>query len=88
MANDDRLAEDIEKVPAERLLAFYKKYYQPDNAALTIAGKIDDAKTLQGGGHDWRIPRPTRHPDQTYTVGPRRMACATWNRGASAKGRN
>lgn len=39
--------EDIERVPIENLKAFYKKYYQPDNAVLTIAGKIDEPKALQ-----------------------------------------
>ena len=29
--------EDLEKVPIERLAAFYQKYYQPDNAVLAIA---------------------------------------------------
>jgi zinc protease len=33
--------EDIEKVPIKNLQAFYKKYYQPDNAVLLVAGKID-----------------------------------------------
>src|SRR5437764_8094133 len=37
--------EDLEKVPAERLAAFYKKYYQPDNAVVAIGGKLDEAKT-------------------------------------------
>src|SRR5678816_2910154 len=32
---------DIERVPIERLAAFYRKYYQPDNAVITIAGQID-----------------------------------------------
>ncbi|MFN7328107.1 MAG: M16 family metallopeptidase, partial [Bacteroidota bacterium] len=31
---------DIENVPIERLQAFYRKHYQPDNAVLMIAGKI------------------------------------------------
>jgi len=31
--------EDIERVPVERLAAFYKKFYQPDNAVLTIGGR-------------------------------------------------
>ena len=30
--------EDIEKVPVDRLAAFYKKFYQPDNAVLVITG--------------------------------------------------
>ncbi|HEX7938155.1 MAG TPA: pitrilysin family protein [Gemmatimonadaceae bacterium] len=37
---------DIEGVPIERLKVFYKKYYQPDNAVLVVAGKFDEAKTL------------------------------------------
>src|SRR5207302_1141064 len=32
---------DIERVPIDRLAAFYRKYYQPDNAVVTIAGQID-----------------------------------------------
>ena len=37
---------DLENVPIERLQAFYRTYYQPDNAVLVVAGKIDEAKTL------------------------------------------
>src|SRR5437867_522983 len=36
---------DIERVPIDRLAAFYRKYYQPDNAVVTIAGQIDPSKT-------------------------------------------
>ena len=35
---------DVENVPIDRLQAFYKRYYQPDNAVLTVGGKIDEAK--------------------------------------------
>ena len=38
---------DIERVPIENLQAFYKKYYQPDNAMLVVAGKFDEAKALE-----------------------------------------
>ena len=31
---------DIENVPIERLQAFYRKYYQPDNAVLVVAGQV------------------------------------------------
>ncbi len=63
--------EDIEKVPIDRLAAFYRKYYQPDNAVLTIAGKIDESKALQYVAETCgRIPRPTRKLDETYTVEP------------------
>src|SRR5206468_11165426 len=37
---------DIERVPIDRLAAFYQKYYQPDNAVITLAGQIDASKTL------------------------------------------
>src|SRR4051812_10212707 len=37
---------DVENVPIDRLQAFYRRYYQPDNAVLVVAGKIDEAKTL------------------------------------------
>src|SRR5215468_2957865 len=62
---------DIERVPIDRLAAFYKKYYQPDNAVVTIAGQIDPAKTLAVVAKTLgAIPRPTRKLDQTYTVEP------------------
>ena len=37
---------DIERVPIENLQAFYRKYYQPDDVVLIIAGKFDEAKAL------------------------------------------
>src|SRR6266704_4264405 len=37
---------DIENVPIERLQGFYRKYYQPDNAMLTVTGKFEEAKAL------------------------------------------
>ena len=37
---------DIEHVPIDKLQAFYKKFYQPDNAVLTVSGKIDEVKLL------------------------------------------
>lgn len=36
---------DIEQVPIERLQQFYRKYYQPDNAVLVVAGKFDSVAT-------------------------------------------
>ncbi|HEY3823757.1 MAG TPA: pitrilysin family protein [Bryobacteraceae bacterium] len=62
---------DIEKVPIEKLAAFYKKYYQPDNAVLVIAGKFDESKTLAWVAETCgAIPRPARKLDETYTVEP------------------
>jgi zinc protease len=63
--------EDIEKVPIENLKAFYKKYYQPDNAVLTVAGKFDEAKTLAlVNQYFGPIPRPSRKLQEPYTVEP------------------
>jgi zinc protease len=63
--------EDIEKVPIQNLQAFYKKYYQPDNAVVIVAGKIDEAKTLElVNKYFGVIPRPERILDKTYTVEP------------------
>ncbi len=63
--------EDIERVPIERLQAFYRKYYQPDNAMLVVAGKFDVEKTLQKINEKYgSIPRPSRVLEKTYTVEP------------------
>jgi zinc protease len=62
---------DIENVPIERLDAFYHKYYQPDNAVLTIAGNFDSAHALDLIAKSLgTIPRPSRKLDKTYTVEP------------------
>jgi zinc protease len=62
---------DIENVPIERLAAFYQKYYQPDNAILTIAGQFDGAKALAMVAETFGvIPRPQRTLEKTYTVEP------------------
>jgi zinc protease len=62
---------DIENVTIDRLAAFYRKYYQPDNAVVTIAGAIDPSKTLaMVAGTLGAIPRPTRRLGETYTVEP------------------
>lgn len=52
---------DIESVPIERLQAFYRKYYQPDNAVLVVAGKFDEQTALRMIGETFgKIPRPDR----------------------------
>ncbi len=62
---------DIEKVPIDKLAAFYRKYYQPDNAVLVIAGQFDQAKALEYVAQTCgAIPRPTRKLDEPYTVEP------------------
>lgn len=63
--------EDIERVKAENLKAFYKKYYQPDNAVLIIAGKFDAKKALTYVQQYFGpIPKPARILQATYTVEP------------------
>ena len=63
--------EDIERVKAPNLKVFYKKYYQPDNAVLVIAGKFDEKKALSYVQQYFGpIPRPTRKLEPTYTVEP------------------
>jgi zinc protease len=62
---------DIERVPIENLQAFYKKFYQPDNVVLIVAGKFDEAKALAlAQKYLGSIPRPSRHLDDTYTEEP------------------
>lgn len=62
---------DIENVPVPKLAAFYQKYYQPDNAVLTVAGKFDESQMLGWIAESFgRIPRPQRTLDPTYTVEP------------------
>lgn len=62
---------DLENVPIERLQAFYRKYYQPDNAVLTVVGKIDEAKTLDMINKSFGvIPKPSREIEKAYTLDP------------------
>ncbi|MFO1413729.1 MAG: pitrilysin family protein [Burkholderiales bacterium] len=62
---------DIENVDIGRLQAFYKLYYQPDNAVLTVAGKFDPEKTLALiAKYFGPIPKPTRTLPAIYTVEP------------------
>jgi zinc protease len=62
---------DVENVPIDRLQAFYKKYYQPDNAVLMVAGKFDEEKTL-ALVHKYfsPIPKPERVLPPNYTIEP------------------
>jgi len=62
---------DIESVPIGRLQAFYRTWYQPDNALLTIGGRFDEAQALQlVEKHFGPIPRPARTLPALYTVEP------------------
>ena len=62
---------DLENVPIDRLQAFYRKYYQPDNATLIVAGKFDNADMLQRVSRYFgAIPKPVRTLTRTYTEEP------------------
>ena len=66
---------DIENVPLERLRAFYRKYYQPDNAILVVAGRFDPATAIaMVEKHFGTIARPQRSGAntlfETYTAEP------------------
>ncbi len=66
---------DLQNVPIERLRGFYRRYFQPDNAALLVAGQFDEGRALElvqemfGG-----MQRPLRTGDlalwPTYTTEP------------------
>jgi zinc protease len=59
---------DIESVPIERLQAFYRTWYQPDNAFLIVGGKVDEAALALVEKHFGAIPKPTRAMPALYTV--------------------
>jgi zinc protease len=62
---------DVERVPIVNLQAFYHKYYQPDNAVLTVAGQVDEPKVVAlVAEYFGKIPRPTRVLTPTHTVEP------------------
>ncbi len=62
---------DLENVPIDRLQAFYRTFYQPDNAVLLVAGKFDEAKTLDLVNRTFgKIPKPTRKLPTFYTLDP------------------
>jgi zinc protease len=62
---------DIENVKIENLQAFWRRYYQPDNAVLLIAGRFDEAKALAlVAKHFGKIPKPKRTLPVFWTVEP------------------
>jgi zinc protease len=62
---------DIERVPVDNLRAFYKKFYQPDNAMLVVAGKFDEKKALEYiTKYFGSIDKPQRKLPETYTEEP------------------
>jgi len=62
---------DVENVNIEHLQAFYRHYYQPDNAVLIVTGKFDEAKTLERiGQYFGPIAKPSRTIEPLWTVEP------------------
>lgn len=62
---------DVERVGIDNLQAFYRRYYQPDNAVLVVTGQFDPARALARIEQMFgSIPRPTRVLPTEYTVEP------------------
>jgi zinc protease len=62
---------DVENVDISRLQAFYKLYYQPDNATLIVAGRFDPALVMARVAETFgALPRPQRVLHPTYTLDP------------------
>ena len=62
---------DLERVSIDRLRDFYRRYYQPDNALVVLAGKFDPATALELLAAQFgKIERPARVLTGTYTSEP------------------
>lgn len=62
---------DIENVSIDSLQQFYRRYYQPDNAVLVVAGKIEVEATLARIATGFcRIAKPARKLNPIYTLEP------------------
>lgn len=62
---------DVENVDIPRLQAFYRLYYQPDNATLIVSGKFPPAQTLAWIAQSFGvIKKPTRVLPKQYTLDP------------------
>ena len=62
---------DVENVDIPRLQAFYRTYYQPDNATLIVSGKFDPARVLAWVADSFgKTPKPTRKLPVLYTLDP------------------
>ena len=62
---------DVENVPIDRLQAFYRTWYQPDNATVIVAGRFDTGRVLKSiQGSFGKLKRPSRTLPPHYTVEP------------------
>ena len=62
---------DVENVDIPRLQAFYRTYYQPDNATLTVSGKFEPRAVLKWVSESFgKLAKPTRVLPVLYTLDP------------------
>lgn len=62
---------DLENIDIKNLQNFYRKYYQPDNATLVVAGKIDEKKIISlVNKYFGKIKKPQRKLQELYTSEP------------------
>ncbi len=62
---------DVEGVDIDQLRAFYRTYYQPDNAVLVVAGQFEPEQTLAWiAQYFGAVPKPTRTLPRLYTEEP------------------
>jgi zinc protease len=62
---------DVEEVDIDQLRNFYRLYYQPDNAVLTVAGKFEPQAVFDTIVDAFgSIPNPNRVLPREYTIEP------------------
>jgi zinc protease len=62
---------DVEQVDIGRLQAFYRTWYQPDNATLIVSGRFESAGVLAlVQRHFGGLPKPARELPRLYTLDP------------------
>ena len=62
---------DIERVPVDKLRAFYRLWYQPDNAVLIVSGRFAGPRALAlVAKHFGAMPKPKRALPVFYTQEP------------------
>ncbi len=62
---------DVENVDIDRLKAFYKTYYQPDNAVLIVSGKFETEKLLATIADSFgKIAKSSKKLPQFHTIDP------------------
>ncbi len=62
---------EIESMPIDKLRAFYRTWYQPDNALMIVAGRFDERRAAAlVAKHFGALPKPKRALPSFYTVEP------------------